>query len=273
MPNAQERLRLIDSHCHLDILDQRTLERGGVAGAIERARGYGVEHMLCVCLNLENFSRVRALATDFPGVVSCSAGIHPNESVVGDARQLEAQLLETADDPAVVAVGETGLDYFRSSGELDWQRERFRAHIRVARLLGRPLIVHCREARTDTLRILREEGAASVGGVMHCFVEDWDTASAAIDLGFDISLSGIVTFRSAAELRTVAARVPQQHLLVETDSPYLAPVPMRGKPNEPAFVRHVLEALAAIREVEPRRLAEATSENFRRRFPVARAMA
>lgn len=268
---AQARAHLVDSHCHLDLLDPRTLERGGVTGAVQRACENGVTHMLCVCLNLENFQKIKQIALSFSGSVSCSVGVHPNEPETSDTDRFEAKLLEVATDPGVVAIGETGLDYYRGSGDLHWQRERFRAHIRVARVLGLPLIVHCREAREDTLRILREEGADTVGGVMHCFVEDWDTASAAMDLDFDISFSGILTFRSAEALRKVARRIPERRLMVETDSPYLAPVPMRGKPNEPAFVRHVLEALAVLRGVPAEHLASATSENFQRRFPRAYA--
>jgi TatD DNase family protein len=180
------------------------------------------------------------------------------------------QLVELARHPKVVAIGETGLDYFRLNGrsvdEMAWQRERFRTHIRAARRTGKPLVIHTRAAAEDTIRIMREEGADAVGGVMHCFTEDWSTAEAAIDLGFCISFSGIVTFKNAQSLRDVAVRVPEDRLLIETDAPYLAPVPHRGKTNEPAFVRHVGEGLAAIRGVSADRIGDVTTENFRRVF-------
>ena len=166
------------------------------------------------------------------------------------------------------AIGETGLDYYRLTGDLEWQRERFRVHIRAARRAGKPLVVHTRAASADTIRLMREEGADAAGGVMHCFTEDWPTARAALDLGFHISFSGIVTFKSAQSLREVAARVPDDRLLIETDSPYLAPVPHRGKTNEPAFVRHVGERLAEVRGCSVERIAELTTANFRRLFSI-----
>ena len=178
----------------------------------------------------------------------------------------EAQLVSLAAHPKVLAIGETGLDYYRLTGDLAWQRERFRVHIRAARRCGKPLVVHTRAASADTIRILREEGADAVGGVMHCFTEDWATARAALDMGFCISFSGIITFKSAADLREVARQVPDDRLLIETDSPYLSPVPFRGRTNEPAYVRYVGEKLAQIREASVSRIADLTTANFHRVF-------
>lgn len=257
----QSTTSLVDSHCHLPLIadDERSL-----ADVVAHALENGISHMLCVCVDLESFDAVRQSAIDFPNVFA-SAGVHPNTD--NDARDptLE-ELLSYGSDEAVVAVGETGLDYFRIEGDLDWQRERFRRHIRAARELDKPLIIHTREAAADVISILREERAETVGGVMHCFVDDWDTASAAMDLGFYISISGIVTFKSAAALREVALKVPLERLLVETDSPWLAPVPRRGKQNEPAFVRYTAEFLAELREEEFATLAQATSANFFKLF-------
>jgi TatD DNase family protein len=191
----------------------------------------------------------------------CTAGVHPDER--RDAREAtEDELVAMASRPKVVAVGETGLDYFRVEGDTEWQRERFRRHIRAARRVAKPLVVHTREAATDTLRILDEEGAAEVGGVMHCFTETLAVAEAAMRLGFHISFSGIVTFKNAKDLKEVARRVPLERMLVETDSPYLAPVPHRGRTNEPAFVRHVAEEIAALRGVPFETVASSTTRNF-----------
>jgi TatD DNase family protein len=201
----------------------------------------------------------------------CSAGVHPENA--GVREPTVAELVDRADRPRVVAIGETGLDYYRLAGrtvaQMEWQRERFRVHIRAARAVGKPLVVHTRSAGDDTLRLLREEGAEQVGGVFHCFTETAEIARAALDLGFHISFSGIVTFRNAAELRDVAGWVPLDRMLIETDSPYLAPVPHRGKRNEPAFVRHVAEAIARERGIELQALAAATTSNFERLFGLA----
>jgi TatD DNase family protein len=194
-------------------------------------------------------------------------GVHPNSR---DGEEPGADCLAAlAQDPRIVAIGETGLDYYRSQGDLKWQRERFRAHIRAARAARKPLIIHSREARGDVLRILEEERAADVGGVMHCFVDDWGTARRAMDLNFMISFSGIVTFRSAAELQDVARKVPLDRMLIETDAPYLAPVPHRGKENQPAWVLHVAEQIAALRGMTADTVATATTGNFFRLFPHA----
>jgi TatD DNase family protein len=223
--------------------------------------------MLCVSVTLETFPEIRALAHEHPQVFA-SVGVHPNERE-GHEPSVE-ELTRLAGDDRVVAIGETGLDYYRSQGDMAWQQERFRRHIRAAKESGKPLIIHTREAAEDTLRIMREEGAADIGGVMHCFTESADVAREALDLDFYISFSGIVTFRNAEALREVAKLVPQDRLLVETDAPYLAPVPYRGKTNEPAFVRQVAECLAAVRQTSPDDMAELTTRNFFTLFRAAR---
>ena len=256
-------MQLVDSHCHLPLVSSP--ERS-VADIVESAMEAGVSHMLCVCVQLETFAEVRQAASDFDNVYA-SVGVHPNTD--DDAREPSVdELLKLGCDPLVVAIGETGLDYFRSEGDLEWQRERFRCHIRAARALAKPLIIHTREAAADVISILREEQAAEVGGVMHCFVDNWDTAVAAIELGFYISISGIVTFKSASALRDVAARVPIERLLIETDSPWLAPMPKRGKQNEPAYVRHTAEFLSDLRGISLAELAQATSNNFFNLFKI-----
>lgn len=256
---------LVDSHCHLDLLNLKA-SGGDLAAVMENACAQGVGHMLCVSVNLGHFPRVRSLAETHSRVFA-SAGVHPNEKE-REEPSLET-LCELARHPRVVAVGETGLDYYRSQGDLNWQRERFRRHIAAARETSRPLIIHSREAREDTLRILREEGAEQVGGVMHCFAEDWETAVRAMELNFYISFSGIVTFSSARVLKEVARRLPLDRMLVETDAPWLAPVPYRGKPNQPAYVRHVAEHIAELREVTVDEIAAATTANFFRLFSLA----
>ena len=227
-----------------------------------------VTHMLCVCVQLETFAEVRQAALDFENVFA-SVGVHPNTDEAAREPSF-TELTELGDDSAVVAIGETGLDYFRTTGELEWQRDRFRRHIRAARELAKPLIIHTRDAAADVIAILREENARDVGGVMHCFVDDWETACAAMDLGFHISISGIVTFKSADKLREVATRLPLDRLLLETDSPWLAPVPRRGKQNEPAYVRYVAESLAALRGLPLEKIAEATTANYFELFDHAR---
>ena len=254
---------LVDSHCHLNFEPLNT----GLEDVLLRARDNGVGHMLCVSVTLETFPEIRALAHDHPTVFA-SVGVHPNER---EGREpTVGELVDLAGDDRVVAVGETGLDYYRSHGDMTWQQERFRRHIRAAKQSGRPLIIHTREAAADTLRIMREEGADDIGGVMHCFTESADVARDALDLNFYISFSGIVTFRNAEALREVAKRIPRDRLLVETDAPYLAPMPYRGKTNEPAFVRHVAECLAAVRQTTPEDIAELTTCNFFTLFRMAR---
>jgi len=249
----------IDSHCHLDFPDLR--ERTG--DLLARMRDHAVDAAMCISVTLPDFPAVLALAEAHPQLWA-TVGVHP-DYLEGPEPTVE-QLVRLADHPRILAIGETGLDYFRLTGDLEWQRERFRTHIRAAKACGKPLVIHTRAAAADTIRLMREEGAEAVGGVMHCFTEDWDTAAAALDLGFCISFSGILTFRNAQPIRDVAARVPDDRLLIETDSPYLAPVPMRGKTNEPAFVSHVAARLADVRGVPVERIGELTTGNFRRVF-------
>lgn len=228
----------------------------------------GVTHALTISTTLATFPAVRRVA-DAGGNVWCSAGVHPDER--GDAHEVTVdELLAMANDDKVIAIGETGLDYFRTEGDTEWQRSRFRTHIRAARRAAKPLVIHTRAAAEDTLRLMREEGAEEAGGVMHCFTESWEVAEAAMAMGFHISFSGIVTFKNAAPLREVAKLVPLERMLVETDSPYLAPVPHRGKPNQPAFVKHVAEEIARLRGIPLEEVAQRTSENFFRLFRHAR---
>lgn len=253
----------VDSHCHLTF--EGLAERiGEVRAAMDAA---GVDRALIICTTLEEFPRVHALAVAHDNFW-CSAGVHPDNEGVREP-SLE-DLLALAAKPRVVAIGETGLDYYRLNGrsvdDMQWQRERFRTHIRAARATAKPLVIHTRSASADTLAILREEGGAK--GVFHCFTETAEVARAALDLGFYISFSGIVTFRNAEDLREVARFVPLDRLLIETDSPYLAPVPFRGKTNQPAYVAHVGAAVAALRGITPEALAGATSTNFERLFEV-----
>lgn len=255
---------LVDSHCHLDFPELAE----DIPGALADMAQHGVSHALCVSVTLEDFPKVRALAEQHENLYA-SVGTHPDYP---DHPLVTAEkLVELADHAKVVAIGETGLDYYRLKGDLEWQRDRFRAHIRAAKGCGKPLIIHTRSAAEDTLRIMHEEGAEEVGGVMHCFTETWDTAQAALDLGFHISFSGIVTFKNATALKEVARRVPLRRLLVETDSPYLAPVPFRGKTNRPAWVRYVAEEVARLRDVTVDTVAAATSENFFRLFKIGDA--
>jgi TatD DNase family protein len=255
---------LVDSHCHLDF-PELMADREGI---MARMAQNGITHALTISTTLETFPAVRQVARDRANVW-CSAGVHPDER--RDEREVTLDdLMSMADDPKVVAIGETGLDYFRVEGDTGWQRERFRTHIRAARRCGKPLVIHTRAAAEDTLRLMREEGAGEVGGVMHCFTETWEVAQAAMDLGFHISFSGIVTFKNAAALKDVAQRVPLERVLVETDSPYLAPVPHRGKTNEPAFVKHVAEEVARLRGIAFEEVARATTANFFRLFRHAR---
>lgn len=255
----------IDSHCHLNFPELA----GKLDDALALMRENGVTHALCVSVTLQEFPQVRALAERYPHIYG-SVGVHPDYEDVPPVT--EAELLALADHPRIVAIGETGLDYYRIKGDCEWQRERFRTHLRAARRCGKPLIIHMREAGADTLRIMGEEKAGEVGGVMHCFTGSWEEARDAMDLGFHISFSGIVTFKNAQALREVAKRVPLDRLLIETDSPYLAPVPFRGKTNEPGLVRYVAEEIARQRDVPLDRIAAATSENFFRLFGIREAV-
>ena len=230
-----------------------------------------VSHALCVSVDLPHFPSVLELAERHPNIYA-SVGVHPDyedtpEPSVDD-------LIRLADNPRIVAIGETGLDYYRLEGDLEWQRERFRTHIRASRATGKPLIIHTRAASEDTIRIMREEGAGTdaggAAGVMHCFTESLEVAKAAMEMGFYISFSGIVTFKSAKDLQAVAREVPLEQMLIETDSPYLAPVPHRGRVNEPALVRHVAEYLATLKGVPVQQIAQQTTDNFFNLFKIAR---
>jgi TatD DNase family protein len=219
-----------------------------------------------VSVNLEDFPQVLATAQKYPNVYA-SVGVHPDHEDTQEPSV--AQLVELAAQPKIVAIGETGLDYFRLTGDLEWQRERFRTHIRAARRAGKPLIIHTRASPEDTLRIMAEEGADQVGGVMHCFTESLEVAERAMEMGFYISFSGIVTFKNAVALKHVAQSIGLERMLIETDSPYLAPVPYRGKTNQPAYVKHVAEEIARLRNIDVAEVGAATSANFFRLFKAA----
>jgi TatD DNase family protein len=245
----------VDSHCHINFSD---FADDGDA-VVERMRAANVSHAMCISVTLPEWPSVVAIADRHENIYA-TAGVHPDYENIEEPTIND--LLTRAQHPKVQAIGETGLDYYRLQGDLDWQRARFRTHIRAARECGKPLVIHTRSASSDTLAIMREERADEVGGVMHCFTESWDVASAAMDLGFYISFSGIVSFKSAKDLRDVALRVPMERMLIETDSPYLAPVPHRGKRNEPSYVPHVAAAIAAVREINVETVGRATSQNF-----------
>jgi len=249
---------LVDSHCHLDRVDLKPYA-GDFLRFMEETRAAGVGHMLCVSIDLEHYPGMRTLVEPYPQIF-VSVGVHPNEQKRRDPSPDE--LAELARDPRNLAIGETGLDYYRSTGDLGWQHQRFRSHIAAAKDCGKPLIVHTRNAREDTLRILKEEDARDAGGVLHCFTETWEMAREALDLGFYISFSGIVTFNTAENLREVAVKVPLDRLLIETDCPYLTPEPHRGRPNEPKFVAAVAQCIAGLRGVTTEELAAVTRDNF-----------
>lgn len=256
----------IDSHCHINFPEFSERLPALFAKMAENQ----VSHALCVSVELDKFPEIRAMAETYPQVYA-SVGVHPDYEET--AEPTVEQLVELSQHPKVIAIGETGLDYFRLKGDLEWQRERFRIHIRASRASAKPLIIHTRAASEDTLRILEEEKASvhagGVAGVMHCFTESLPVAKAAMDMGFYISFSGIVTFKNAKDLQEVARHVPLERILIETDSPYLAPVPMRGKTNEPGFVKHVAEYLADLKGVSVDELAHITSANFRTLFATA----
>ena len=246
---------LVDSHCHLDFPDLRQR----LPEVLARMRENGVDHAVCVAVNLEDLPGVLSLAESDPGLYA-TVGVHPE---YGDAEEPTVdRLIALSRHPKVIAIGETGLDYYWHKDKPEWQRTRFRNHIRAALASGKPLVVHMRNAAEDTLRILAEEGAGKVGGVMHCFTETWEIARQALDLGFYISFSGIVTFKNALTIKEVAQKTPLDRILVETDAPYLAPVPYRGKPNEPAYVRYVAAEIAQLRGLSCAAVAAATTENF-----------
>lgn len=250
---------LVDSHCHLNFPElQSNMEQ--IRASMHDNQ---VGHALCISVTLKDFPQVLALAETYPNFYA-SVGVHPDYE--GEPPFTVHDLVNLANHPKVIAIGETGLDYFRLTGDLEWQRERFRTHIRAAIKSQKPLVIHTRSAAEDTLRIMREENAQLVGGVLHCFTESLDVALEAIDLGFYISFSGIVTFKNAVMLKEVASQLPLDRILVETDSPYLAPIPYRGKINQPAYVKYVAEELSRIRNVPLSDIMEATTANFFRLF-------
>lgn len=249
----------IDSHCHLNFpslneqLDQ----------LLANMQDNQVSHALCVSVELASFPAVLALAEGHDNLYA-SVGVHPDYEL--DEEPSQSELVKLSQHPKVIAIGETGLDYYRLTGDLEWQRERFRTHIRASLESGKPLIIHTRSAAADTLRIMAEENAGEIGGVMHCFTESLEVAKAAIDLGFHISFSGILTFKNATSIKQVAQNIPLDKMLIETDSPYLAPTPHRGKTNQPAFVKHVAEEIARLRGISVEEVGVATSRNFNRLF-------
>lgn len=249
----------VDSHCHINF-PELVVNIGDVLAQMHTNE---VISALCVSVNLTDFPQVLALAEQHPHIYA-SVGVHPDYEGVEEPDV--ARLVDLAQHPKVIAIGETGLDYFRLKGDLEWQRARFRNHIRAARECGKPLIIHTREAAADTLRIMAEEKAAEASGVMHCFTETWEMAEAALAMGFYISFSGIVTFKNAKQLKEVAQRVPLERILIETDAPYLAPVPHRGKLNQPAYVKHVAEEIAILRGISLDEVGRSTTENFARLF-------
>lgn len=261
----------VDSHCHLDRVDLSPYG-GDIDRLMAATAEAGVSHLLCVSIDLDQYPVMRRLLDPYPQV-AFSVGVHPNERGEDTRRTGPAveELVALAHDRRVVAIGETGLDYYYGQGDVEWQRRRFRTHIAAALACGKPLIIHSRDAREDSIRLLREEGAEAVGGVLHCFTETWEMAQQGLDLGFYVSFSGIVTFKNAGALRDVARQVPLDRLLIETDAPYLAPVPFRGKPNEPRLVTHVASCLAALREMSVAELAAATSANYHRLFGIPAA--
>ena len=252
----------IDSHCHINFPELA----GNMSDVLAQMQQNEVVSALCVSVNLADFPQVLALAEQHPHIYA-SVGVHPDYEGVEEPDV--ARLVGLAQHPRIIAIGETGLDYFRLKGDLEWQRERFRNHIRAARESGKPLIIHTREAAADTLRIMAEENAAGASGVMHCFTETWEVAEAALAMGFYISFSGIVTFKNAKQLKEVAQRVPLERILIETDSPYLAPVPHRGKLNQPAYVKHVAAEIATLRGIGIDEVGRSTTENFTRLFKLS----
>ena len=254
---------LVDSHCHLNFPE--LIEN--IDAIRQNMADNQVSHALCISVTLPDFPQVLALAETYDNFYA-SVGVHP------DYEDIEEPTVEgivaLANHPKIVAIGETGLDYFRLTGDLSWQRERFRTHIRAAIITGKPLIIHTRHASADTIKIMVEEGADKVGGVMHCFTESLEVAKQAIDLGFYISFSGIVTFKNALDIKEVARQIPLDRMLIETDSPFLAPIPYRGKTNQPAFVKHVAEEIAKLRGISLDAVAQATTANFFKLFKHAR---
>ncbi|MCX7096890.1 MAG: TatD family hydrolase [Methylococcales bacterium] len=253
---------LIDSHCHLDRIDLKPYQND-FSLFMQEAAASGLEHLLCIAIDLESYPAMLDLVAAYQQI-SVTVGVHPNVQECYEPSVNE--LIELGQNGKVVGIGETGLDYFRSEGDLSWQHDRFRAHIRAAKELKKPLIIHTRAAQEDTLRILNEENAGEVGGVIHCFTENWEFAKKALEMNFYISFSGIITFNSASEIKEVAKKVPADRFLIETDSPYLAPVPFRGRPNYPTYVRYVAEQIAILRGISISKTAELSTENYNALF-------
>lgn len=257
---------LVDSHCHLNMLDLKDFS-GDLDNVIQAATDSGVGHMLCVCVELEDLPVLQKIADSYSNV-NISVGIHPNTEL--SAEPTAEKLIELGAVEKCIAIGETGLDYYRDETDSNKQTQqlRFRNHIHASLELEKPLIIHTRSAASDTIKLMQEERASEIGGVMHCFAEDWEVAKQALDLNFYISFSGIVTFKNAKNLHEVAKKVPLDRMLIETDSPYLAPVPFRGKQNHPALVKHVAEAIAELRGIDYQKVADASTQNFQDCFRV-----
>ncbi|MGB8338005.1 MAG: TatD family hydrolase [Burkholderiales bacterium] len=251
----------IDSHCHIDFPELAE----NIDGVLAKMRENQVSQCLCISVNLEDFPRVLKLAEKHKNVFA-TVGVHPDYEDIEEPDV--ARLVQLAAHPKIIGIGETGLDYYRLTGDLEWQRERFRTHIRAAIKTRKPLIIHTRSAAADTLKIMHAENAADIGGVMHCFTESWEMAEQAMDMNFYISFSGIVTFKNAVQIKGVAMRVPLDRMLIETDSPYLAPVPFRGKLNQPGYVKHVAEEIARLRSVSVEEIASHTTKNFNKLFNI-----
>lgn len=249
---------LIDSHCHLDRIDLKPYE-DDFSCFMTAAKANQLEHLLCIAIDLESYPAMLDLVLNFPEI-SLTVGVHPNVKECKDPSVDELVALGKLNK--IVGIGETGLDYFRSEGDLSWQHQRFRNHIRAAKILKKPLIIHTREAKADTLKILKDEGAEEIGGIIHCFTEDWEFAQKALDLNFYISFSGIITFNNATTIRDVVKKIPSDKFLIETDSPYLAPVPFRGRPNYPIYVRYIAEQIAELRGITVNKVADITTNNF-----------
>ncbi|HFD10911.1 MAG TPA: TatD family deoxyribonuclease [Crenotrichaceae bacterium] len=255
---------MIDSHCHLDRIDLAPYQND-LGQFMDHLSDEQISHLLCVSIDLDSLPAMWSLVKDFNNIC-ISVGVHPNVKLTVDQEPSVDDLINIAQHKRVVAIGETGLDYFRSEGDLSWQHQRMRTHIQAAKQLKLPIIIHTREAKDDTLKLLREEGADEVGGVIHCFTEDWEMACQAMDLGFYISFSGIVTFKNALSIQDVASRIEDEKFFIETDSPYLAPVPHRGKPNYPSYVKHVAEKIAELRDTSVEKVCESSTRNYHRLF-------
>ncbi len=253
----------VDSHCHLDFPEYA----GQVDSLLARMSEAGVQNAMCISVDMPDFPNVLALAEAHPQLFA-TVGVHPDYEDTPEPTADE--LVQLAKHPKILAIGETGLDYYRIGDrtyeQMEWQRQRFRTHIQAAIQAGKPLVIHTRSASDDTIRIMKEEGASQVAGVMHCFTESWDVAKAAIDQGFYISFSGIVTFKSAKDLQETCKKVPLDRMLIETDSPFLAPIPHRGKTNEPAWVSHVAQFIADLRGISVEQVGQQTTQNFKSLF-------